>query len=94
MATIKVNSKVMREKSNTFEAVAKSVKGYTAEMLNEVESLRAYWEGDAAEATVKKFKSLNDKFEEIVKTIESYSSFLENAAQVYEKTEAANAGTH
>lgn len=92
MASIKVNSTVMRDKANTFKTVAKSVKGYTDDMLNEVDGLRAYWEGDAAEATVKQFKNLATQFEEICKSIESYGIFLEEAAERYDAAESANAG--
>jgi len=92
MATIKVNSTVMREKANTFKTVAKSVKGYTDDMITEVDGLKAYWEGDAAEATVKQFKNLASQFEEICKSIENYGAFLESAAQSYDTAESANAG--
>ncbi len=92
MATIKVNSTVMREKANTFKTVSSSVKGYTEDMLNEIDGLRAYWEGDAAETTVNQFKSLATHFEEICKSIENYGAFMESAAQSYDAAEAANTG--
>lgn len=90
MAEIKVNSTVMREKAATFGAVAKSVRGYTDEMLEEVEALRACWEGDAAEATVNQFKNLVSQFEEICTSIENYGAFLDSAAESYDAAESAN----
>lgn len=92
MATIKVNSTVMREKANTFKTVATSVKGYTDDMFAEVDRLKAHWEGNAAEATVNQFKNLATQFEEICKSIEKYGDFLEGAALSYDTTESANAG--
>lgn len=93
MATIKVNSAVMREKATTFKSIATSVRNYTDDMLAKIDELKAYWEGDAAEATVTSFKNQKAAFDDIIKNIENYGSFLENAAAVYDKTEQANAGT-
>lgn len=92
MATIKVNSAVMREKANTFKTVAKSVKGYADDMLAEVDGLKAFWEGNAAEETVTEFKKLALQFEEICKSIESYGDFLESAAKGYDTANSPNTG--
>lgn len=90
MATIKVNSTVMREKAGAFKTVANSIKGFTDEMIAEVESLRAAWEGESAETLITKFKGLADNFEDIYETIVSYANFLEQAAESYDNTETAN----
>jgi len=89
MATIKVNSTVMREKAGAFKTVANSIKTFTGEMTREIENLRSAWEGESAETTVNKFKGLADNFEEIYNTIISYATFLEQAAESYDKAEAA-----
>ena len=67
MATIKVNSTVMREKASAFKTVAGSIKTYTADMTAEIEGLKAAWEGESAETLVNKFRGLADNFEEILK---------------------------
>ena len=90
MATIKVNSTVMRDKANSFKTVANSVKTFTNEMTAEVESLKAAWQGESAETTVAKFKGLADNFEEIYATIIGYANFLEQAADAYDNVENAN----
>ncbi len=90
MATIKVNSTVMREKANSFKTVANSVKTFTDEMTTEIEGLKSAWEGEAAETTVTKFRGLADNFEDIYKTIISYADFLEQAAEAYDTTETSN----
>ena len=90
MATIKVNSTVMREKASSFKTVANSVKVFTGEMTNEVESLKSTWEGESAETLVNKFRGLADDFESIYETIISYADFLEQAAQAYDNAENAN----
>ena len=95
MATIKVNSIAMREKASAFKTVANSVKIFTGEMTNEVESLKAVWEGESAETLVAKFRSLNDNFDDIYETIISYANFLDQAAEAYDNTESANVqGAH
>lgn len=92
MATIKVNSAVMREKAAAFETVATSVKNYMDDMRTEVEGLRSYWEGEAASATVAQFQKLANQFDGIFDTIHKYSIFLNDAAEAYDNVEGANAG--
>lgn len=90
MATIRVNSTVMREKATAFKAVATSIKTYNSEMVTEVDSLRSTWEGEAAETLVSKFKGLVESFEAICTTINQYADFLEQAAIAYDEAENAN----
>ena len=90
MATIKVNSTVMRDKANSFKTVANSIKTFTGEMTSEIEGLKAAWQGESAETTVTKFKGLADNFEAIYSTIMGYASFLEQAAEAYDNAESAN----
>ena len=90
MATIKVNSTVMRDKASAFKTVAQSIKNFTGEMSNEIESLRTAWQGESAETTVTKFKGLSDNFDEIYNTIIAYANFLEQAAAAYDNTESQN----
>lgn len=90
MATIKVNSTVMRDKASAFKTVANSIKTFTGEMTSEIESLKTQWQGEAAETTVNKFKGLADDFEGIYNTIIAYATFLEQAAESYDNAEAAN----
>ncbi len=91
MATIKVNSTVMREKAGSFKTVAGAIRTFTSEMTAEVESLKAAWEGEAAETLVNKFRGLADNFEDIYETIISYATFLEQAAESYDNAENSNA---
>ena len=90
MATIKVNSTVMREKANSFKTVANSIKVFTGEMTTEVEGLKVAWEGESAETLVNKFRGLADNFTSIYDTIISYANFLDQAAEAYDNTETAN----
>ena len=89
MATIKVNSTVMRDKASGFKTVSSSIKTFTSEMTNEIDSLKSTWEGESAETLVNKFKGLSDDFEEICNTINQYAEFLETDAESYDKVEAS-----
>ena len=89
MATIKVNSTVMRDKANGFKTVSGSIKSFTGEMMNEIDSLKSVWQGEAAETLVNKFKGLSDDFEAIFATINQYADFLNQAADSYDKVENA-----
>lgn len=89
MATIKVNSTVMRDKASGFKTVSSSIKNFTSEMINEIESLKSTWEGESAETLVNKFKGLADNFEEICSTINQYAEFLESAAESYDRVESS-----
>ena len=89
MATIKVNSTVMRDKANAFKTVSASVKTFTTEMTNEIESLKTTWQGESAETLVTKFKGLADDFEGIINTINQYADFLNQAADSYDKVESS-----
>ncbi len=90
MATIRVNSTVMRDKASAFRTVANSMKTFTGEMTAEIESLRSVWQGESAEMTVAKFKGLADNFEEIYSTVVGYANFLEQAAEAYDSVERTN----
>lgn len=89
MATIKVNSTIMRDKSNAFKEVSKTINNFMTEMTNGIHSLQSTWEGESAETLVKKFDGLQDNFEEICNTINQYADFLSQAADSYDKTESA-----
>lgn len=90
MASIKVNSTVMREKSESLKNIANSIKGFTEEMKNEINRLKSSWEGDVAETTVRKFNELSDDFEERFNTINSYAAFLVKAADEWDRVNQEN----
>lgn len=90
MASIKVNSATMREKANVLTNIAKSIKGFTDEMTNEMNRLRGAWEGEVAEATVNNFKGLADDFQERFDTINSYADFLNKAADEWDRINGEN----
>lgn len=90
MAKISVNSTVMRDKAEVLKGCSSSIKNFTEEMKSEIDRLRGTWEGEVAEATVRKFNQLNDDFEERYNTINQYAQFLMNAADEWDNTNKLN----
>lgn len=90
MASIKINSTVMKEKAKTLQSIADSIRTITEEMTNEINRLKNAWEGEVAETTARKFLDLKDDFEERFETINSYAEFLENAAEAWERVNTEN----
>lgn len=87
MATIRVDSTAMREKSNSFKTISQNISTYTTDLESEINGMKSVWEGEAAESTVEKFKVFKQAFEEKKKTIDNYALFLEKAAEAYDNSE-------
>lgn len=90
MATIKVNSKVMRDKANIFKTVSSSISNLTEETAAEINNLKSSWEGSAADTYITKFNNLKPQFENICTTITNYENFLNKAADDYDEIETQN----
>lgn len=75
----------MRDKANSLKNISKSIRSFTEEMTNEINSLRSSWEGQAAEATVKKFSQLKDDFEGRYNTVNQYAKYLEDTAAEWDR---------
>lgn len=80
MATVKVDSNVMREKAAILKANATEISGLITDMMTKINDLKSTWEGTVAENAIRKFTELQEKFEERYTTINDYAAFLENAA--------------
>jgi WXG100 family type VII secretion target len=91
MAQVVVDSGVMRDKAKTLETASTTINRLYAEMLDEVTRTANSMKGDTIETQKKQFASMQKKFDEIVKDIKAYSTFLVQAAESYEKAE--NEGT-
>ena len=87
MATIKVDSTAMREKSDSFNTIANNIGSYTEQLEREINGMRSVWEGEAAESTIAKFSKFKEGFEEKKHTIQNYSKFLSQAADAYDNSE-------
>lgn len=87
MAQIVVDSAVMRDKAKTIASEAEKIKIRYDEMLKEINSMASKMRGTTIETAQKQFAGMETKFEAIVADMKKYSTFLENAADHYEKGE-------
>lgn len=88
MATIKVDTAAIKDKAQTFRDIESNITGYLQDMKTEIDSLKSVWEGESAETTVSKFETLEQKYEEEIKsTIKQYADYLNSAAESYDSTE-------
>lgn len=84
---VNASPSVMRDKANTLKNVATSIRTLTDEMKNEINRMKAFWDGTAAEKFTAKFNGLNDDFQERYDMINKYAQFLLNAADEFERLE-------
>ena len=90
MAEILVDPQVLKEKATALQDCVKTMNGVFDDIGKEIEKMRNYWEGEAAQSSVQKVEELKKKIETSYKNIENYSKFLENAAADYEHVEITN----
>lgn len=87
---IQVSPTTLRSKASELRNNANNIQSLTEEMSQEINSLRAYWEGSAAETYVSKFEGLRDDFKERYDVINTYAKFLDEAASSFEAAENVN----
>ncbi len=90
MAEILVDPQELKNKADTLKECAQTISDIVTDVDKEMNSMRSYWEGEAAQSSVQKFEELKKKIETSYENIEKYSKFLENAAADYEHVEITN----
>ena len=91
MAQVVVDSEVMRDKAKTIENSAVTIQKLYAEMLQEVTTTANKMKGTTIETAKKQFAAMQKDFDNIVKDMKDYSTFLTQAAEYFEAAE--NEGT-
>lgn len=91
MAQVVVDSSVMRDKAKMIENAATSIQKLYQEMLQEVNSTASKMKGTTIETQQKQFASMQKNFDTFVTDIKAYGTFLNQAAEAYDKVE--NTGT-
>lgn len=76
--------------ASEFGAKASAVNNLTSEMLSLANGLTGVWEGEAANAYITKFRSLEDDMQRIYRMIQEHSRDLEEMGRVFKEAEAAN----
>lgn len=84
MAQVIVNSTVMREKAKIIEKAATDISRLYAEMLQEVNTTGNQMKGTVIDTEKKQFANMQSVFDTFAKDIQTYSNFLNQAAEQYE----------
>lgn len=85
--TLLVTPEELRSASGAFSACMNKVQSLTTEMMNTVNETSNYWEGEARDAYVNRFKMLEDDIQKIHKMINEHVTDLEAMAAIYENAE-------
>ena len=89
--TLKVSTQKLISTANQFQGHGNQIKHITQQMTATVNSLSGHiWNGDAANAYKKKFASLQDDINRMVKMINEHVTDLNAMAQQYNTVEQAN----
>jgi hypothetical protein len=89
MATYKVDSTVLRNKSELFKNGSNKIFDLYETMLQEMKTINQQQVSDTIIEGFAKFSQMQPKFEAIKKDMFNYSQFLLHAAENYEKDEIA-----
>lgn len=88
--TITVTTATLKTKASELRQANSSFKTQIGNLTTEESALNAMWDGDANDAFHTAFNNDITQMNSFYNAIESYASALEQIAQEYDKTEAAN----
>ena len=88
MAQIVVDSQVMIDKASTLETEATNITNLYNEMLQEVNTTAGRMKGTTIETQQKQFAGMQNAFNKIAEDMKSYSQFLKDAAEAYDRAES------
>ncbi len=90
MAEIMVDPNELKNKAQTLKNIASTIQTTLDSANSEIDSMKAYWEGEAAQSSVNTFKELKQKLQTSYENIEKYAKFLDEAAEDYQNVEMMN----
>ena len=86
----KATPEELKAASSEFATVDGKVTNITSEMMTLVTSLASDWEGEASQAYINRFRTLEDGMQKIHNKILEHTNDLEEMARVYSETETGN----
>ena len=89
---LKVTPEELRAASSEFAAADGKVTNITSEMMALVTSLTSSWEGEASQAYINRFRTLEDSMQKIHNKILEHTNDLEEMARIYSETEGSLEG--
>lgn len=87
---IKVSPERLIQASSEFSSQGTNIANLTSEMVNLATSLSSAWEGEASNAYINKFKSLESDIQVLIRMIQEHTNDLQQMAELYISTENAN----
>lgn len=87
---IRVTPERLIQASQEFSTQGGTIANLTSQMVNLATALSASWEGDASNAYITKFKSLENDIQVMNRMIQEHSNDLMQMAQLYSSAEEAN----
>lgn len=85
-----VDDVVMTEKANSLSSIANNINSLSNEISAEIAKLQEAWRSEASELLCQRFNDLAKSFVERYEVINSYASFLVQAADAYRTNEENN----
>lgn len=91
--TLKVTPQKLESTATEFANESTKIRNLTQQMINKVTSMNNIWQGDAQQAYVNKFKSLDGDMAQIVLLIKEHVDDLKAMAANYKQAESDNTNT-
>lgn len=85
-----VTPQELKNTASSFANTNNKVKSITEQMMQKVRSLRSSFEGDAANAYIRKFEALQEDMNQIYNKIKEHVEDLNEMATNYERAESSN----
>lgn len=89
-----VTPQELKNTANKFQSTNQKVKSITDQMMQKVKALRSSFEGEAANAYIRKFEALQEDMTQIYNKIKEHVEDLNEMATNYERAESTNVQTN
>lgn len=88
---LKVTPEKLIQSSGEFATLGGQIKNLTAEMMSKVQGMKSVWQGEASEAYMTKFTSLQSDMDKLYRMVQEHADDLQQMASGYQTAEAGNA---
>lgn len=88
--TIRVSPERLIQASQEFSTQGSTISALTSEMVSLATALSSTWEGEASNAYITKFKSLEGDIQVLIRMIQEHVGDLQEMAELYIEAERTN----
>ena len=85
--SIKVDPAILKSTAGKVDAQAAEYRKEFAQLYADVDAMKAAWQGVDNQAFTAQIEGFRPEFEKMAKLMDEYSSFLKQAAEVYQSTQ-------